>query len=47
MSEVGSKEMNSAVSKQHIVSEGTVSYMHTKGEGEDLPRTRHEGPKWE
>jgi len=47
VSEVGSKEINIAGSKQHVVSEGTVSYIHTKGEGEDLPRTGHERPKWE
>ena len=49
MSEVGSKELNSAGSKQHVVAEGTVSYMHTTGEGEGeiLPRTDHEGPKQE
>lgn len=47
MSEVGSKEINSAVSKQTVVSERTVSFINTKGEGEDLPRTGDEGPKWE
>jgi len=37
VSEVGSKELNSAGSKQHVFAEGTVSYIHTKGKGKAVP----------
>jgi len=47
VSEVGGKELNSSGSKQNVVAEWTVSYIHTEGEGKILPRTDHEGTKGE